>query len=415
MNAAKLSILKDTFEKQFNIERFKKFTREFFNEPEMLPENRRTGIWKEYSNHINSYSTIAKYTDSENNNLIVLAVELKKDGSMDKARSMQRNFISKILDENNLEAAIVAFYTENESSWRLSFVRLDYSFKDTGISLDLTPARRYSYLLGENEPNNTAQAQLLPIFEDDRHNPTLDEIEYAFSVEKVTKDFFILYEEKYYALQKYLIENPAFIAESKKLGLKVEKFSEQFAKKLMGQLAFLYFLQKKGWLGVRIMPENHTLTEAEFRNIYTAQDEAQRKVMDKVFKTQKNKTKKLSPKELLNINDHEATLLSDCFMGTAYEMPWGSGNRTFIREIFDFCMKRTTKNFFHDYLEPLFYNALNTRRENYFFKTFNCKIPFLNGGLFEPLEGYHWQDVDFKIPKGCFPIKSQKIEKLTVF
>jgi len=408
MNTAKLTILKDTFEKQFDLGRFKKFTREFFNEPEVLLESRRTGIWKEYLNHINLYYTIAKYTDSEDNNLIVLAVELKKDSSIDRARSMQRNFISKILDANNMEAAIVAFYTENDPSWRLSFVRLDYSFKETGIALDLTPARRYSYLLGENEPNNTAQAQLLPIFEDDRHNPTLDEIENAFSVEKVTKDFFSLYEDKYFSLKEYLENDSAFIAETLKLGFEVEKFSEQFAKKLMGQLAFLYFLQKKGWLGVRIMPENHTLTEADFQKIYTVQDQAHRNVLDKVFKMAKDKSKKLSPKELFSIDDHEAALLSDCFMGTAYDMPWGSGNRTFIREIFDFCINHTTKNFFDDYLEPFFYEALNTKRNNQYFKRFNCKIPFLNGGLFEPLEGYHWKDVDFEIPNELFSNKAQK-------
>lgn len=408
MNTAKLTILKDTFEKQFNIERFKKFTREFFNEPEMLPESRRTGIWKEYLKHINSYYTVAKYTDNDNNNLIVLAVELKKDSSIDRARSMQRNFVSKVLDENNMEAAIVAFYTENDPSWRLSFVRLDYSFKETGISLDLTPARRYSYLLGENEPNITAQSQLLPIFEDDRHNPTLDEIENAFSVEKVTKDFYILYEEKYFSLKEYLEDDPAFITESEKLGFEVSKFSEQFAKKLMGQLAFLYFLQKKGWLGVRIMPEGHTLTEAEFRRIYTNQDQAHKNVLDKVFNVLKDKSKKLSPKELFSIDDHEATLLSDCFVGTDYNMPWGSGNRTFIREIFDFCNNKTSKNFFDEYLEPFFYEALNTKRKNQYFKTFNCKIPFLNGGLFEPLEGYHWQDVQFQIPNELFSNKAQK-------
>ncbi len=408
MNTAKLMILKDTFEKQFSIERFKKFTREFFNEPEMLPEGRRTGIWKEYLNHINSYYTVARYTDNDNNNLIVLAVELKKDSSIDRARSMQRNFISKVLDENNMEAAIVAFYTENDPSWRLSLVRLDYSFKETGISLELTPARRYSYLLGKNEPNITAQAQLLPIFENDRHNPTLDEIENAFSVEKVTKDFYSLYEEKYFSLKEYLEADPAFIAESEKLGFEVVKFSEQFAKKLMGQLAFLYFLQKKGWLGVRIMPEDHTLTEAEFRKIYTGQDQAHKNVLDKVFKIQKDKSKKLSPKELFSIDDHEAVLLSDCFIGTDYDMPWGSGNKTFIREIFDFCITHTKKNFFNDYLEPFFYEALNTKRKNQYFKTFNCKIPFLNGGLFEPLEGYHWQDVEFEIPNELFSNKEQK-------
>lgn len=195
MNIAKLEILKDTFEKPFDIEIFKKFTREFFNEPEMMPHKRSTGIWREFSQHIKSYYNIAKYTDSQNNNIIVMAVELMKDASIDRARSMQRNFVSKILDNNNLEAAIVAFYTEGQASWRLSFVRLDYSFTDKGIDLDLTPAKRYSYLVGKNEPNHTAQVQLLPIFQDDRHNPTLDDIENAFSVEKVTKDFFAQYKE----------------------------------------------------------------------------------------------------------------------------------------------------------------------------------------------------------------------------
>ena len=385
MSTAKLTILKETFEEQFDIERFKKFTREFFNEPQMLPDSRRTGIWKEYLNHIKSYNLIAKYTDSDNNNLIVLAVELKKESSIEKARSMQRNFISKVLDENQLEAAIVAFYTEDDPSWRLSLVRLDYSFKETGISLDLTPARRFSYLLGKNEPNNTAQAQLLPIFEDDRHNPTLDEIEEAFSVEKVTKEFFSLYKEKYLSLKEYLENDSAFITETHKLGFEVAKFSEQFAKKLMGQLAFLYFLQKKGWLGVRIIPKDHILSETEYRKIYTAQDQAHKNILDKVFKITKDKSRKLSASALLSIDDHEVGLFSDCFIKTDYDMPWGSGNRTFIREIFDFCTQHTNKNFFDDYLEPLFYEALNTKRKNYYFKTFNCKIPLLNDCLFEPL------------------------------
>ena len=402
MNTAKLEILKDTFNNEFDIEKFKKFTRELFNELDMLPEVKHKGIWREYSEHIKSYHTIAKYIDSEKNKLMVMSVELKKAGSIDRARSMQRNFVSKILDDNNLDAAIVAFYTENEPSWRLSFVRLDYSFSDKGITLDLTPSKRYSYLVGKDEPNHTAQAQLVPIFENDRKNPTLDEIENAFSIEKVTKDFFTQYKDKYLELKEYLENDDAFITETKKLGFEVGKFSEQFAKKLMGQLAFLYFLQKKGWLGVRIMPENHMLTEDEFQMIHSNQDMAHKTVLEKIFKLTKDRTRKLSPKELYTIDEHEGELLSDCFVGTSYDMDWGSGNKTFIRKIFDSCIKNTNKNFFNDYLEPLFYDALNKKRKNQYFKKFNCKIPFLNGGLFEPLEGYHWKDVNFEIPNELF-------------
>lgn len=408
MNTAKINILKETFEKRFDIECFKKFTREFFNEPEMLKEIRYTGIWKEYADHIKAYYTVAKYIDNEDNNLIVMAVELKRNTSIDRARSMQRNFISKVLDDNSMEAAIVAFYTEDEPSWRLSFVRLDYSFTEKGINLDLTPSRRYSYLVGENEPNHTAQEQLLPLFEDDKHNPIVDEIENAFSVEKVTKDFFNQYKEKYLDIKEYLEQDESFISETKKLGFEVDKFAEQFAKKLMGQLAFLYFLQKKGWLGVRIMPASHAITIDSFKKIYNEQDNIHKSVLEKVFKNTEDENMKLSSRELFMIDEHEAELLSDCFISTEYDMPWGSGNRRFIREIFDFCKENTNKNFFDDYLEPFFYDALNKKRKNQYFKRFNCKIPFLNGGLFEPLEGYHWRNVNFKIPNELFSNKNEK-------
>ncbi|HZJ84954.1 MAG TPA: TaqI-like C-terminal specificity domain-containing protein, partial [Syntrophomonadaceae bacterium] len=87
---------------------------------------------------------------------------------------------------------------------------------------------------------------------------------------------------------------------------------------------------------------------------------------------------------------------------------WGSGEKNFVREIFDFCVNNTEKNFFNDYLEPFFYEALNTKRKNNYFKRFNCKIPFLNGGLFEPLEGYHWKDVEFSIPNELFSNVEEK-------
>ncbi len=264
MNIVKRSILKETFEKTFDIEQFRRFTKQFFNEPEMMQNIRKTTIWREYTNYIVSYHTIAKYVDVNQRKMIVLAVELKKNSSIDRARSMQRNFVSKVLDENNLDSAIVAFYTKDQSSWRLSFVKLDYSFTEKGINLELTPAKRYSYLLGENEPNHTAQAQLLPIFENDKTNPTIVEIENAFSVEKVTKEFFAKYKDKYLDLKEHLQKNDGFIKETKKLGFEVEKFAEQFAKKTMGQLAFLYFLQKKGWLGVRLTPQDRKLTESEY-------------------------------------------------------------------------------------------------------------------------------------------------------
>lgn len=402
MNSAKLILLKKTFENKFNMDMFKIFTREFFNEPEMLSGKRHTGIWREYEKSIISYSDIAKYKDSEGNTIIILVVELKSEVGVEKARSLQRNFISKILSDQNCEAAIVAFYSSQDVNWRLSFVRLDYTFNDKGIEIDITPAKRFSYLVGENETSHTAQKQLYPIFEDDKHNPTLNEIEMAFSVEKVTKDFFEQYKNKYFDLKEYLENDEPFIEETKKLGYELDKFSEQFAKKLMGQIAFLYFLQKKGWLGVRIMPEDHCIDKDIYQKIYKAQDKIHKTILDKLFTIDKDEQYKLSTRIFHSISIEEAELLSDCFIGTELDNPWGSGNKRFLREIFDFCENNTNKNFFDDFLQPFFYEALNKRRENQYYKQFNCKIPFLNGGLFEPIEGYHWRESKFEIPNNIF-------------
>jgi phenylacetate-coenzyme A ligase PaaK-like adenylate-forming protein len=48
------------------------------------------------------------------------------------------------------------------------------------------------------------------------------------------------------------------------------------------------------------------------------------------------------------------------------------------------------KNFFNDILEPLFYEALAQDRggQSIYTKLNNVRMPFLNGGLFEPMNEY---------------------------
>jgi hypothetical protein len=62
------------------------------------------------------------------------------------------------------------------------------------------------------------------------------------------------------------------------------------------------------------------------------------------------------------------------------------------------------KNFFNDILEPLFYEALRNDRsyDDHYFSYFNCKIPFLNGGLFDPIYDYNWAKTDIFLPGALF-------------
>ena len=95
------------------------------------------------------------------------------------------------------DAALVAFVAPDDEDWRFSFIKMEYKFNEKGkVAEEFTPARRYSFLVGKNETSHTAQSRLLPLLLDDEGQPTLKDLEDAFSVEKATREFF----EKYRAL-----------------------------------------------------------------------------------------------------------------------------------------------------------------------------------------------------------------------
>ncbi|MFD3157281.1 Eco57I restriction-modification methylase domain-containing protein [Haloimpatiens sp. FM7330] len=401
---------------KFNIEEYQKFCMQFLNltkEQLVLLKEQKIN-YPVYRDYVYSFLKIADYTDNDGQNMMVLAIKLKNTKAAERARSMQRNLVARLLEDFSIDAALVAFYSDEDTSWRLSYVNLDYEFSAEGLKKKLTPARRYSYLVGENEPNHTAKEQLKNIYLDDKNNPSIKEIEEAFKIEKVTIRFFDEYRKKYLDLKEFLENDGEFLEESDRLGFT----SEEFAKKLMGQLAFLYFLQKKGWLGVKAVP--HEIQYSEYVKVYDKQNEAVRNVLSKVFK-RNNANMKLSYTAIKDLSDIEGDYLSGAF---AYYKDknepdwgqWGSGDRRFIRGLFKICVKENEKarknnidlkedkkNFFNDYLEPLFYSALNTKRgANEYFKLFNCKIPFLNGGLFEPIYDYDWENKHIKIPNKMF-------------
>ena len=337
-------LIRETFQSGFDENRFRLFAKNLFNDLDESKAFAYQGqfIPDAYKEHVRQYKRLGKYTDPNGAALDVLVVNLKRETAIDRARTMQRNFIAWYLKHRGeKDAAIVAYHTDGLEDWRFSYVRMDYRTvqEETGkvrVKTDLTPARRYSFLVGTNEPNHTAQQQLLPILMDDRSNPTLAELEKAFTIESVTREFFERYKELFLRLKEEL---DGLVEKDRRVGADFTAKNIRtvdFAKKLLGQIVFLYFLQKKGWLGVG--------------------------------KDEKG-------------NFH----------------PWGAGPKDFLRRLFDRKLV-PYDNFFNDLLEPLFYEALATDRgEEAYYSRFRCKIPFLNGGLFEPIGGYNWQEADILI------------------
>ena len=339
-------IIKNTFEQEFNEGRYSHLIRNMLEFNESTAFNARVGynIPKAFRDHIKKYHRVGKYIDPNGKVLDVLVVSLKKEEALGRARTMQRNFVAWYLNDNEKEAALAAFHADGSFEWRFSFVRMTYRLNKQAeklkIKKEVTEARRYSFLVGKGEPSHTAQQHLTPFLLNKDKNPTIESIEQAFSIERVTDRFFDEYKLLFEKLKKELdviVEKDSTIR--KEFEAK-EVDTSNFAKKLLGQLVFLYFLQKKGWLGVE-------------------------------------KDDKGNPAN------------------------WGTGRRDFLRKLFD--GKDKKKNFFNDILEPLFYSTLAIdRRANQDWCDFDCRIPFLNGGLFEPIKNYDWQKTDIKLKDEIF-------------
>ena len=240
MNELKRKIFVETLTQPFNHERYENFLKELLNNVRLIDPNNDIPLYNTFSSAINNYRHIGVYEGDDKNKIALFSVCLKNDKKVENARSMQRAFIKSLLEKSDCSGALVAFHTDEEpDKWRLSLVRLDFEFSKGKLSERLTPAKRFSYLVGQGEPCHTAQERLFPIFVEDDLNPSLEKLEDAFSVEAVTKDFFDQYREKYLEIKEYLDGNLEFTAEARSRGFD----SEQFAKKLMGQIVFLYFLR----------------------------------------------------------------------------------------------------------------------------------------------------------------------------
>jgi hypothetical protein len=92
---------------------------------------------------------------------------------------------------------------------------------------------------------------------------------------------------------------------------------------------------------------------------------------------------------------------------------WGTGPKNFLRELFK-AKDKYGKNFFNDVLEPLFYEALaqDRGRDSIYPRLNNCRMPFLNGGLFEPMRGYSWETTDIFLPDELFSNKNKDGEDM---
>jgi hypothetical protein len=275
--------------------------------------------------------------------LAIFTVEVADSISIVRNRQGLREIAAKHIDQNIIHGALAFFYNENQVDYRFSFIAKEASLDlETGeLIKGETKPKRYTYLLGGNEACTTPAKRMLVLADKrEKGEVNIKELKEVFSVEALNKDFFKTYKAHYEKFAKHLAdENNPFRAKlidnEKETKDKEEKTIRDFVKILLGRIVFLQFLEKKGWMGC-------------------------------------------------DINTHD----------------WTAGNPRFMYQLFeDFSMP---EKFHSQCLTKLFFETLNTKRPNDIFeieelngKLNGSRVPYLNGGLFEPEKNKATLEIDF--------------------
>lgn len=166
-----------------------------------------------------------------------------------------RNLVRSLINPNwgDFDAALAVFVSK--SDWRLSFI--------CDINEEKTAPKRYTYVFGDNEMlYRTPVGRLFEI----QGKVTFESLKNAFSVEKVSKEFFYEYRDIYADFVQYITGN-RYVKKTQGSGYELKSFpgepqnlafynalgqddkrARDFVKKMMGRITFLYFLQQKGWM-----------------------------------------------------------------------------------------------------------------------------------------------------------------------
>ena len=222
-------------------------------------------------------------TLSDEQTISVYEVELTESVDIERNRRGIRDMLLTDWRNNGNAGAFMFCYRKNESALRFSYVSEAWTFAEDGsYQKESTDAKRFTYLLGEGHRSRTAIQQFKTL----RNSAlSLKDLTKAFSVDAVSDMFFKEYKKNYediifYVTGKRMVK-VANKWEELQEGEPCEEIMQEFAhfqnpekavrdyvKKLMGRLVFLQFLQKKGWLGVRVNAEWGTGDPEFIQNLF---------------------------------------------------------------------------------------------------------------------------------------------------
>jgi hypothetical protein len=249
------------------------------------------------------FSDLQKIGEVEFNNSDELIVfTCKFQGVLSERSSKKRQFeiAKKILKEDFKDGAIFIFYDDNDC-FRFSFIRKNYGNKDQKF----TNWKRYTYFVDPARTNKTFKNRI-----NGCNFSSLEDIQEAFSVEKLNKKFYEEIATAFYSLIGGKVSiNKKEVSFDAKLQLpstpvENRKVYQEFAVRLIGRTIFCWFLKnKKSDSGVPLIPEEW-LSSNMVASVNNDQHNYYHSILEKLFFLVLNK-KHEDRKPYVLPNNHE--------------------------------------------------------------------------------------------------------------
>ena len=226
--------MKNILSAKFDFDIWKDLLEKIFPKVEIF-----TSVARIADSHVKDGGHVGNIRLDDGCSLAIFRFEVADNVQISRNRKSLRDIAAKYVDQGLIHGALVFYYSQNQDDYRLTFIAKQTYFNESGeLVKKETAPKRYTFLLGPNEPCTTAASRLKELADKKTYGFIyLTDVTDAFSVERLNKEFFNGYKAQY----KKFIDT-----------LSDTKSNRDYVKKLLGRLVFLQFLQKKGWMGVPV-------------------------------------------------------------------------------------------------------------------------------------------------------------------
>ena len=278
--------LRQIFQQPFNQEGWQNMLRHYFHASELKAERER--IDDTPDDEKGYYLGAIDTTDNYRIGLFYYQIQ---HGNVARKRVGLRNLVKSFINPNwgEFDAALVVF--DSGSVWRLSFV--------CDIKGENTAAKRFTYVFGESDNYYNTPVGRFDALQ--RNGISFENIKDAFSVERLNKDFFNGYKERYVKFLNHINDDT--------------KENRDYVKKLLGRLVFLQFLQKKGWMGVPANQQGWNGGDKFYLNHLIERYEGNDRLLSDV----------LEPLFFNTLNERRGNDLADSRLGDNVKIPYLNG------------------------------------------------------------------------------------------